>query len=127
MEGFRLLVVESEIPAFSFGHWVLLSQNDYDHHRLPLLAHEQAHIRLNHFYDLLLLEIVKIVHWFNPVVYRMAKDLKEIHEFQADDYTLTNGIDATQYQLLIIQKGVGSKGSHSPTVSIIVRLKSGLR
>jgi hypothetical protein len=52
---------------------------------------------------------VKIVHWFNPVIYRMAKDLKEIHEFQADDYTLTNGIDATQYQLLIIQKGVGSQ------------------
>jgi len=109
MEGFRLLVTEREIPAFSFGRWVVLSQSDYDHHRLPMLSHEQAHIRLYHFYDLLLFEIVKIVHWFNPVVYRMAKDLKEIHEFQADDYTLTNGIDATQYQLLIIQKGVGSQ------------------
>ena len=109
MEGFRLLVTEREIPAFSFGRWVVISQIDYDHHRLPLLSHEQAHIRLSHFYDLLLLEIVKIVHWFNPVIYRMAKDLKEIHEFQADDYTLTKGIDATQYQLLIIQKGVGSQ------------------
>jgi TonB family protein len=109
MEGFRLLVTEQEMPAFSFGRWVVLSQSDYDHHRLPLLAHEQAHIRLYHFYDLLMLETVKIVHWFNPLIYLMAKDLKEIHEFQADDYTLTNGIDVTQYQLLIIQKGVGSQ------------------
>jgi hypothetical protein len=109
MEGFRLLVVEGEIPAFSFGRWVVLSQSDYAQHRLPLLAHEQAHIRLYHFYDLLLLEFAKIIYWFNPVIYWMAKDLKEIHEFQADDYTLTNGIDATQYQLLIIQKGVGAQ------------------
>jgi TonB family protein len=109
MEGFRLLVVEGEIPAFSFGRWVVLSQSDYAQHQLPLLAHEQAHIRLHHFYDLLLLEIAIIIYWFNPVIYWMAKDLKEIHEFQADDYTLTNGIDATQYQLLIIQKGVGSQ------------------
>jgi hypothetical protein len=109
MEGFRLLVVEGEIPAFSFGSWVVLSQSDYDHHRLPLLAHEQAHIRLHHFFDLLLLETVRIFHWFNPVIYWLIKDLKEIHEFQADDYTLIHGIDATQYQLLIIQKGVGSE------------------
>ena len=107
MKGFRLLVVGQEIPAFSFGRWVVLSQSDYEQNRLPLLAHEQAHIRLYHFYDLLLLEVAKIVFWFNPVIYWMAKDLKEIHEFQADDYTLANGIDATVYQLLIIQKGVG--------------------
>ncbi len=109
MEGFRLFVVRREIPAFSFGRWVVLSQSDYDHHRLPLLAHEQAHIRLFHFFDLLLLEIVKIVFWFNPVIHWLIREMKEIHEFQADNYTLTKGIDATQYQLLIIQKGVGVK------------------
>jgi beta-lactamase regulating signal transducer with metallopeptidase domain len=109
LEGFRLLVVEEEIPAFSFGRWVILSKSDYNQHRLPLLAHEQTHIRLYHFYDLLLLEIVRIFHWFNPVIYWLIREMKEIHEFQADDYTLTNGIDATQYQMLIIQKGVGSQ------------------
>lgn len=109
MDGFRLLVVDREIPAFSLGRLVVLSQSDYDHHRLPVLTHEQAHILMYHFFDLLLLEVAKIIYWFNPVIYWMAKDLKEIHEFQADDYTLTNGIDATQYQLLIIQKGVGSQ------------------
>lgn len=109
MNGFWLLVIDRDISAFSFGRFVILSRTDYEEHSVTMLAHEQAHVRLNHFYDLLFLEIVKIFHWFNPLIYRLVKDLKEIHEFQADDYTLTKGIDATQYQLLIIQKCVGSQ------------------
>ncbi|GEM_PF-2232895 len=107
--GYRLLVIEKEIAAFSFGRTVIISQKDYSEHRQPILTHEQAHIQLNHFFDLLLLEIVRIFHWFNPFVYWLIRDMKAIHEFQADDFTLNKGIDATQYQLLIIQKGVGSQ------------------
>ena len=106
-EGYRLLVIGKEVAAFSFGRTVIISQKDYSEHRQPILTHEQAHIQLNHFFDLLLLEIVRIFHWFNPFVYWLIRDMKEIHEFQADDFTLNKGIDATQYQLLIIQKGVG--------------------
>jgi hypothetical protein len=109
MDGYRLMVIEKEIAAFSFGRNVILSQKDYEEHHQTLLAHEQAHIRLHHFFDLLVLETVRIFHWFNPAIYCLIKDLKEIHEFQADDYTLIHGIDATQYQLLIIQKGVGAE------------------
>jgi hypothetical protein len=107
MDGFRLFIIHHEIPSFSFGRFVIISKSDYDAHRQTILAHEQAHIRLNHFYDLLLLEMAKIFHWFNPVIYWLIRDMKEIHEFHADDYTLTKGIDATKYQLLIIQKCVG--------------------
>ncbi|MBV5348509.1 hypothetical protein JZU61_02420, partial [bacterium] len=60
MDGYRLLVIEKEIAAFSFGRYVILSQKDYVEHRQTLLAHEQAHIRLYHFFDLLLLETVRI-------------------------------------------------------------------
>jgi TonB family protein len=109
MNGFRLVIIDREIPAFSFSHFIFISQQDYDDHRQALLAHEQAHIQLNHFFDLILLETVKTFHWFNPVMYWLIRDLKEIHEFQADDYVLSNGIDSTQYQLLIIKKCVGTQ------------------
>jgi biopolymer transport protein ExbD len=109
MDGYRLLIVDREVPSFAFGRLVVISQSDYDSHSAAILSHEQAHIRLNHFYDLIFLELVKIFHWFNPAVYGLIRDLKEIQEFQADDCTLTSGIDATQYQLLIIQKGVGPR------------------
>jgi len=107
MDGFRLLIIDHEIPPFSFGHFVIISQADYDAHQQTILAHEEAHIRLNHFFDLAVLETVKLFHWFNPAMYWLIRDMKEIHEFQADQYTLSKGIDATQYQILIIQKSVG--------------------
>ncbi|MBW8325695.1 MAG: TonB family protein [Prolixibacteraceae bacterium] len=109
MDGYRLLIVDREVPSFAFGRSVVISQTDYDAHGSAILAHEQAHIRLNHFVDLLLLELVRTIHWFNPAVYALIGDMKEIHEFQADEQTLHSGIDVTQYQLLIIQKGVGPR------------------
>jgi len=109
MDGYRLLIVESEVPSFAFGRSVVISQTDYEAHGQAILAHEQAHIRQNHFVDLLLLELVRTIHWFNPAVYALIGDMKEIHEFQADEQTLNSGIDATQYQLLVIQKGVGPR------------------
>lgn len=102
-----MLVVEKEIAAFSFGRLVYISQSDYKEHGQVILAHEKEHIRSGHFYDLFFLEIVKIIFWFNPFIYWLIRDLKEVHEFQADNHTLTTGIDATKYQLLIIQKSVG--------------------
>ena len=109
MDGYRLLIIDREVPSFAFGRSVVISQNDYDAHGSAILAHEQAHIRQNHFVDLLLLEVVRTIHWFNPAVYALIGDMKEIHEFQADQHTLSSGIDATQYQLLVIQKGVGPR------------------
>jgi hypothetical protein len=107
LNGIRILILDQDIPAFSFGRNILVSQHDFDTSYESIITHEQSHIRLGHFYDLMLMELVKIVFWFNPLVYRMVSDLKEIHEFQADDHTLHSGIDAKQYQILIIQKGVG--------------------
>ena len=107
LNGIRIRVVDHDIPAFSFGRNILISQHDFDTNYEAIITHEQSHIRLGHFYDLMLMELVKIIFWFNPLVYRMVSDLKAIHEFQADDHTLHSGIDAKQYQILIIQKCVG--------------------
>jgi len=106
-DGFRLLISQDDIPAFSLGRYLFISKSDFETNGDAILTHEKAHVRHGHFYDLLLLEVVKIIYWFNPVIYSLIRDMKAIHEFQADDSTLNNGIDATQYQLLIIQKCVG--------------------
>jgi beta-lactamase regulating signal transducer with metallopeptidase domain len=107
LNGMHLMIVDDDIPAFSFRRHILISQPDYDNNSEAILTHELSHIRQGHFYDLMLMELVKIVYWFNPLVYRMVNDLKEIHEFQADELTLNSGIDTTKYQLLLIQKCVG--------------------
>jgi hypothetical protein len=101
------MIVNDDIPAFSFKRYILISQQDYQTNSEAILTHELSHIKQGHFYDLFLLELIKVIYWFNPLVYRIDSDLKEIHEFQADEHTINSGIDATKYQLLIIQKCVG--------------------
>jgi hypothetical protein len=108
-QGYRVFILEKDIPAFSFCKMIFISKADYTEHGKTILTHEMQHIQLGHFYDLLLMEIVKMIHWFNPVTYWLIQDLKAIHEFQADRHTLTSGIDVNKYQLLIIEKGVGSQ------------------
>lgn len=109
INGYKVVIVDREVSPFSFAKIIVISRADYENHRQSILTHEQAHIQLNHFFDLALLEAVKIFHWFNPFIYLLIKDMKEIHEFQADENTLNSGIDAKQYQYLIIQKSVGNQ------------------
>lgn len=107
MNGYRLYITDRETPSFAFRRSVVISRADYEQHGEAILAHEQAHIRLNHFFDLVLVELVRAFHWFNPAAHLLVSDLKAVHEFQADAETLKTGVDSTNYQLLIIQKGVG--------------------
>ncbi|MBO4549576.1 MAG: M56 family metallopeptidase, partial [Bacteroidaceae bacterium] len=105
-QGNTVIIRGGDFAPYSFLHYIIISASDYEHLRRPILAHEQAHIRLGHTYDLLLLELVKAVQWFNPFVYLLGRDLKAIHEYEADDAVLNFGIDAKTYQLLLVTKAV---------------------
>jgi TonB family protein len=108
-EGNTIVIRGGEFPPYSFLHYIIISVSDYERLRKPILAHEQAHIRLGHSWDLLLLEVVKAVQWFNPFVYLLGRDLKAIHEYEADNAVLNQGIDAKTYQLLLVTKAVGNR------------------
>ncbi|MBQ6191006.1 MAG: hypothetical protein IJK51_01740 [Bacteroidaceae bacterium] len=108
-QGNTIVIQGGNFAPYSFLHYIIISASDYEHLRQPILAHEQAHIRLGHTYDLLLLELVKVLQWFNPFVYLLGRDLKAIHEYEADDAVLNFGIDAKTYQLLLVTKAVGSR------------------
>ena len=108
-KGNTVVIQGGNFAPYSFLHYIIISASDYEHLRQPILAHEQAHIRLGHTYDLLLLELVKVLQWFNPFVYLLGRDLKAIHEYEADDAVLNFGIDAKTYQLLLVTKAVGSR------------------
>ena len=108
-QGNTIVIRGGDFAPYSFLHYIIISASDYEHLRRPILAHEQAHIRLGHTYDLLLLELVKAVQWFNPFVYLLGRDLKAVHEYEADDAVLNFGIDAKTYQLLLVTKAVGGR------------------
>ncbi|MBQ9642050.1 MAG: M56 family metallopeptidase [Bacteroidaceae bacterium] len=97
------------LPPFSFFRYIVMGVEDYENHRRYILVHEQEHIRLGHSYDLLLLEVVKTLQWFNPFVWFLSRDLKAVHEYEADQAVIHQGIDAKSYQQLLVRKVVGSR------------------
>ncbi|WP_300699004.1 M56 family metallopeptidase [Bacteroides sp.] len=107
--GFHLVVYPGKIVSFSWGNTIVLSQEDYEKHAQEILLHEQMHLHYRHTLDLLWMEILLVFQWFNPAVWLLMRDLREIHEYEADNGVLTHGIDATQYQLLLVKKSVGTR------------------
>jgi beta-lactamase regulating signal transducer with metallopeptidase domain len=105
-DGCRLYLLERDIPSFSWMHNILMSRSDYEN--LPaILAHELAHVRCGHSWDLLFFGALSILQWFNPLVWICQGELKLLHEYEADDAVLKQGIDGVQYQKLLIRKAIG--------------------
>ncbi|MDR1381591.1 MAG: M56 family metallopeptidase [Tannerella sp.] len=108
--GTKLVILNGEdIAPFSWMRYVVLSRSDYEEAGETILAHENAHVRLNHTYDLMIAQVCIIMQWYNPAVWLLYRELQNIHEYEADDEVLRRGINAKQYQLLIIKKAVGSR------------------
>lgn len=95
------------IAPFSWGRYVVMGRNANEDETAMILCHERAHIRCMHYADLLLAQAVCIVLWYNPASWLMLSELKSVHEYQADSHVLSSGINARQYQLLLIKKAVG--------------------
>lgn len=104
-----LAIVTKMVQPFTFMNRIVLNRSDYETNRSVILEHEKAHIRLNHASDLLLLELFTLFHWFNPLIWLYRRDLKLIHEYQADEAVIHTGIDAQTYQLLVLEKAVGKR------------------
>ena len=67
-----------------------------------IIRHEQNHLKQNHFYDIIFIELLKSFLWFNPVMYMFDKSLRAVHEYQADQECLSSGIPVTNYQSLLL-------------------------
>ena len=94
---------------FSWFSWVVVSEEDLNDGAREILVHESAHINAGHSWDILLADVVTIMQWFNPLAWIMKNSLKDIHEFEADEAVIESGVNAKQYQLLIIKKAVGAR------------------
>ena len=108
-DGMTIYCHAGNTAPFSLFRSVVISQSDYDECGKEILLHEEGHIKRGHSYDMLFISIVKALQWFNPFVYLLANDMKEIHEYEADRYVLQKNGDAQAYQLLILKKATGNK------------------
>ncbi len=124
----------NETAPFSWFSNIVISETDYNECGEYIVLHEQGHIHHKHSTDMLFLGIVKAFQWFNPFIYMLSADLKEIHEYEADKYVLEHNTDIKSYQMLILKKAVQgyslplansfSQSSVRQRITMMVRKKS---
>ena len=100
----------ADLAPFSWMHYIVMNRSDYDISDAAILAHERGHIRLHHSCDVLLVDLLTALQWFNPAMWMLRFDLRAIHEYEADAAVLSQGINARQYQYLLITKAGGIGG-----------------
>ena len=104
-----LLVHERDIAPFSWMRCIVVSRRDLEEDSRPILLHELAHIARGHSWDLLLANLCCLVQWFNPAAWLLKQELQTVHEYEADEAVLRAGVNAKEYQLLLIKKAVGTR------------------
>ena len=100
----------ASLTPFSWMHYIVMNRSDYETYDAAILAHERGHIRLHHSWDLLFVDTLTALQWYNPAMWMLRSDLRAIHEYEADAAVLSQGINARQYQYLLITKAAGIGG-----------------
>ena len=109
-DGIVIAVTSKQVAPFSWMRYIVLNVSDFEHQDPAIMAHERGHIRKRHSLDVLLVDTLTALQWFNPAMWMLRQDLRAIHEYEADAAVLSQGIDMRQYLYLLIQKAVASGG-----------------
>ena len=102
---YTIVLTEGKLPTFTFLNYLFLdNSNLIEAHDIDqIVRHEETHIRQRHSYDIILMEILGIVLWFNPFIYLIKKSVKENHEFLADEKA-KELVGTRQYAMLLIKQ-----------------------
>ena len=103
-----LCIIDCKIQPFSWFRYIVVSKDDAKSNYFPIiLRHELTHVERCHSVDRTIFDLFACIFWFNPFVWLLRREIQTVHEYQADENIIKSGIDAQQYQLLLIRKSAG--------------------
>lgn len=99
----NVLLQESTIPH-TFFSYIFLNKQKFETNQIPkeVLLHEETHALQKHSLDVLFIEVLQILFWFNPLIYFIKHSIKLNHEFLADQEVLNKGIAPSAYQQILL-------------------------
>ena len=101
MNGFTAVFTGKEQGSFSFFRYAFFPSENVDP---DIMRHEMSHIAHHHSLDILFVEVMMVLQWFNPFIYLYKKELQSLHEYQADRDVVATGVDKKNYMMLILQQ-----------------------
>lgn len=107
---FTLVYLKDGFFPFSFLKYIFVHDKLKNSDTLDkIIEHEKIHVKQNHSFDIILIEIILIIQWYNPFIWLIRKSIKEIHEFLADEKVIAQGFDSESYSLFLLNQIVGVK------------------
>ncbi|MCD8740202.1 hypothetical protein LT679_06270 [Mucilaginibacter roseus] len=103
-----VIELDEENTGFSFFNYLFIGKNLYN--RNTIIAHEMVHIKQKHSADIVFTELIKIISWFNPLIYMLQNSLKTLHEYIADEYTAATETDNLTYSSFLLNSAYGLQG-----------------
>jgi hypothetical protein len=108
--GLRVVLCGHPGESFSFFKYVFLNKSKVPEGDMDrVLAHELAHVRQLHSFDIVFSELLTVIQWCNPFVWPYKRSLRETHEYLADRAVIAQGCSLARYQLLIVEQHVGGE------------------
>lgn len=111
--GIQLIRNNKVTSPFSYFKRIYLNRKLEGETLDVVLEHEMCHIKHRHYVDALTIELLSIVLWFNPLVWFVKHELRNIHEFQVDRSLINNGLEIAKYQTIIFAELMG----YSPEIA----------
>ena len=110
-EKYKLVQLSQETLPFTFLNYLFVNEITYLRSGIEpaILKHELTHIREKHSLDILFVEVLKIIFWFNPLFLLYKKAIQLNHEFLADRAVIAGSLEVFQYQKLLISKVLGEE------------------
>ena len=106
-DGVTIYCHLGEASPCSWMNKIVISEDDYNNNP-SVMIHEKAHCHKGHSWDTLLVSLVEVFMWFNPCIWMLDHSLQEVHEYEADDEVLRQGVTAKNYQMLLIEKAIST-------------------
>ena len=107
--GYKLVYLNDSITAFSFFNYLFIGAKAEGVE--TIITHELVHIRQKHSIDIIFIELIKIINWFNPFIYLLQHSLKALHEYIADEHTALLETDALTYSSFLVNNAYGLSGT----------------
>ncbi|MBQ6083063.1 MAG: M56 family metallopeptidase [Bacteroidales bacterium] len=101
MPGYTAVFTGKEHGSYSFFNYAFFPNENVNS---EIVRHEMSHIAHHHSADILFVELMMIIQWFNPFIYLYKRELQSLHEYMADRDVVATGIDKQNYMMLILQQ-----------------------
>jgi hypothetical protein len=100
-KNFRIIEVSGSTIACTFYKTVFLGEKLSEEEKQQILSHELVHVKQKHSLDLVFFEVLKIIFWFNPLVYIYQSRISTLHEFIADAAVVKTTEKRSYYEQLL--------------------------